>query len=81
MQGSCTSSGPEPSHGERAATDTGAACRYLKLLQTGAHEWKLDGSFTAWLDSMPSVDQRARGPEYYTAPEGSAVKGLRRCAC
>jgi hypothetical protein len=47
-------------------------------LQAGAQEWKLDSSFTAWLLGLPCVDQRARGPEYYTSPEGAPVKGKRR---
>ena len=57
---------------------TGLLRRYLKLLQTGAQEWNLDSDFTAWLLGMPCVDQRARGPEYYTSPEGAPVKGKRR---
>ena len=49
-------------------------CRYLKLLQSGAHEAKLDQVYTAWLDSMACVPNKERGDDYYTAPDGSQVK-------
>ena len=49
-------------------------CRYLKLLQSGAHEAKLDQEYTAWLDSMACVPNKERGDKYYTAPDGSRVK-------
>ena len=48
--------------------------RYLKLLQSGAHEAKLDQEYKAWLDSMACVPNRERGDDYYTAPDGSKVK-------
>ena len=44
-----------------------APCSYLSLLQEGAHHWELDPRYTAWLDSLPSVDSRDRGDAYYTA--------------
>lgn len=50
--------------------------RYLKLLQDGAREWQLDSSYTDWLDSLPSVPSRSRGPDYYTSPSGAPVKVL-----
>ncbi|BDA50341.1 hypothetical protein COCOBI_16-0170 [Coccomyxa sp. Obi] len=54
------------------------ADRYLKLLQDGAREWRLDSGYSAWLDSLPSVPSRSRGPDYYTSPSGAPVKGLPR---
>lgn len=51
-----------------------ALCRYLKLLQDGAHEWKLDSNYSAWLDSLPSVPSRDRGAEYFTSPAGRPIK-------
>ena len=48
--------------------------RYLKLLQRGAHEAKLDDDYTKWLDAMDCVPSNERGQEYYTAPDGTRVK-------
>lgn len=49
-------------------------CRYLKLLQSGAHETDLDHDYTEWLNEMACVPNKERGDEYYTAPDGSKVK-------
>ncbi len=49
-------------------------CRYLKLLQRGAHEAKLDDDYTSWLDAMDCVPNNGRGQEYYTAPDGTRVR-------
>ncbi len=49
-------------------------CRYLKLLQSGAHEANLDQEYTAWLDDMACVPNKERGDDYYTAPDGTKVK-------
>ena len=59
-------------------------CRYLKLLQSGAHEAKLDDDYTKWLDAMDCVPNNERGQEYYTAPDGTRVKvraALPCCMC
>ena len=54
-------------------------CRYLKLLQSGAHEVDLNPEYTAWLDGLDYVPNRERGQEYYTAPDGSKVKVRKSC--
>ena len=40
-----------------------ALARYLKLLQRGAHEAKLDDDYTKWLDAMNCVPSNKRGQE------------------
>ena len=39
--------------------------RYLGLIQTGAAEMALDQGYRAWLDQVPCVPDKSRGPEYY----------------
>jgi hypothetical protein len=59
---------------ERMYPPTPVSSRYLKLLQTGAREWELEGRYRAWLDGLESVPSRERGPEYYTSPSGNHIK-------
>eukprot|EP00957_Ditylum_brightwellii_P186888 14231886-Ditylum_brightwellii.AAC.1 len=49
--------------------------RYIGLITRGAREMKLDESYCDWLEQIPSVEDKARGDEYYTIVSSSSSSG------
>lgn len=51
--------------------------RYLALLQEGAAHWGLDAGYSAWLNSLESIDSRQRdAARYYTSASGEPLPAL-----
>ena len=59
---------PERAIDPRVAPST----RYIGLLLEGCRDWGIDEGYAGWLQRVAAsaVDQRERGPEYYTGLGG-----------
>eukprot|EP00210_Caulerpa_lentillifera_P001878 g1807.t1 len=47
--------------------------RYLQLICKGAKEWNLDSQYINWLENVPFIPSKDRGPLYWRTSEGVRI--------